>query len=210
MTNSEFNGIDYTKIKIIISCRGADSLNLDEIEDFQGKLKSRSKKDVDKVVRSIVDFGFSFPFFIWVNDGYNFCLDGHGRILALKEMRKRGTVLPDFPVAYISARDEAEAKQKLLRLNSEYGEMTMDSVMEFAGGMELNGDELALSNVDLVDIDEKQTTEEKAEETGVEIDKPYKRVNVLLSMDPDAFLQNSDKFKDLKKCEGVEYVQSEN
>jgi len=129
---------------IKITCRGADSLPLDAIEDFQKSLKKRSKKDIDLIIKSIEKYGFSFPFFVWNGSGHNYCLDGHGRIQALCEMRKRGVSLPLFPVAYIDAVDEAEAKQKLLRLNSQYGQMSIDSVMEFAEGLEVDFEDLSL------------------------------------------------------------------
>ena len=127
-----------------ITCRAADSLPLDAIEDFQGNLKKRTKKDIDLIIKSIQKFGFSFPFFVWNGDGHNRCLDGHGRIQALSEMRRRGFTLPLFPVAYIDAADEAEAKQKLLRMNSEYGTMTKASVLEFMDGIELDESEIRL------------------------------------------------------------------
>lgn len=137
---------------ISIQCKGADVLPLDAIEDLQGNLKKRSKKDIDAIIKSIEKYGFSFPFFVWNGDGHNRCMDGHGRIQALCEMRKRGVSLPLFPVAYIDAKDEAEAKQKLLRLNSQYGQMSMDSVLEFTGGLEVEWDELALSDGGILEI----------------------------------------------------------
>lgn len=129
---------------IKIQCKGADLLPLDAIEDFQGNLKKRSKKEIDQIITSIQKYGFSFPFFVWNGDGHNRCLDGHGRIQALCELRKQGYSLPLFPVAYIDAVDESEAKQKLLRLNSQYGQMSMDSVLEFASGLNVEWDELSL------------------------------------------------------------------
>jgi len=129
---------------IRIECRGADTLPLDAIEEFQGNLKKRTKADVEKIITSITNYGFSFPFFVWNGDGHNRCLDGHGRIQALAEMRRRGENLPLFPVSYVEAKDEAEAKQKLLRLNSQYGTMSVDSVLEFMDGLEIESGELAL------------------------------------------------------------------
>ena len=129
---------------IRIECTGADTLPLDAIEEFQGNLKKRGKKEIEQIITSIDKYGFSFPFAIWNGDGHNRCLDGHGRLLALAEMRRRGEDLPLFPVVYVEAKDEAEAKQKLLRLNSSYGFMTFDSVMEFTDGLEMKWDELAL------------------------------------------------------------------
>jgi hypothetical protein len=210
LTNDEFKQTDYGKLKINICCTGSDSLPLDSIEEFQGKLKKRSKKDIEKIIRSIVEYGFSFPFFIWQGEGHNYCLDGHGRILALAEMRKLGTDLPCFPVSYIEAENEEQAKQKLLRLNSQYGNMTFDSVVEFADGMEINSDELGLNGIEIINVDDGDLEEEKKEEKTESMDKPYKQVHILLSMSQDDFLENSAEIKNIKKLDGVEYVQSEN
>jgi len=119
-------------------------LSLDALEDFQGGLKKRGKREVEQIITSLLRFGFSFPFFVWRGEGHNYCLDGHGRIAALSELRRRGHALPAFPVIYVDAVDEAEAKQKLLRLNSQYGSMTPETVLEFMGGLEIIADELAL------------------------------------------------------------------
>lgn len=129
---------------IKIQCQGADILPIDAIVEFQGNLKKRTKKEIDLMIKSIEQYGFSFPFHVWQNGGQNHCLDGHGRLLALCEMRKRGYDLPLFPVVYVDAQDEAEAKNKLLRLNSQYGQMTIDSVLEFVDGLDVEFGDLML------------------------------------------------------------------
>lgn len=129
---------------IRIECSGAGVLPLDDLEDFQGGLKKRTDQDIDSIVRSIEQFGFSFPFFVWKDGGRNRCMDGHGRIRALLNMRQHGAQVPDLPVVYIEASSEAEARQKLLRLNSQYGEMTLGSVTEFMDGLDIAWDDLAL------------------------------------------------------------------
>ncbi len=136
-----------------IKCSGAESLPVDSIEDMQGNLKKRGQKEIESIITSIKKYGFSFPFFIWKHKGTNKCLDGHGRIEALKQMRERGYELPLFPVAYIEASNEKEAKQKLLRVNSQYGAMSIDSVMEFAGGMDVSWDDLSLPGVEFFSRD---------------------------------------------------------
>jgi hypothetical protein len=140
-------GIIELMSEIRIECKGADVLPLDAIEEFQGNLKKRTKSDIQKIITSIEKYGFSFPFFVWNGDGHNRCLDGHGRIQALSEMRKNGVDLPLFPVSYVEAKTEGEARQKLLRLNSQYGKMSMDSVLEFADGLEIEKSELNLPGV---------------------------------------------------------------
>jgi hypothetical protein len=138
-----------------VTCRGAGSLPLDAIEEFQGGLKTRTKKDVEKITGSILKWGFTFPFFVWENGGRNLTIDGHGRIIALSELRKRGYDLPLFPVVYIEAADEAEAKQKLLQQNSHYGKITREGLIEFLGDLEIEMDELSLPDITVsVDGDE--------------------------------------------------------
>jgi len=193
---------------IRIECKGADELPLDKIEEFQGSLKKRSKKDIERIITSIQKYGFSFPFFIWTGDGHNYCLDGHGRIQALSLLRQQGESLPLFPVVYVSAMDENEAKEKLLRLNSQYGQITMPGFMEFTEGVDLIMDELNISGIEILDIEKKEVEDQKDET--IKTDKPYKSVHILLSMSPDSFLENIHLFKDMKKISGVEYVQSEN
>lgn len=155
-------------LQIRISCSTRDSLPFSQIEEFQGNLKRRSKKEISKIITSILKYGFSFPFFVWKDGERNRCLDGHGRLLALGEMTKRNYFLdeagklsdddgepcpiPDLPVVYIEAADEAEAKQKVLRLNSCYGVLDAEGFAEFAEGLDIDWDELMLPSGELFEI----------------------------------------------------------
>ena len=155
---------------IRISCKVADFLPVESIEEFQGNFKKRSKKEIEQIITSILKFGFSFPFFIWHHDGHYWCLDGHGRILALKLMQKRYYALndegqlvinqgqpppmPDLPVVFIEAENEAEAKQKMLRLNSQYGVIDIDGFRQFIEGLQMDWGDLALPNGGLISIPE--------------------------------------------------------
>lgn len=131
-------------MKIEINCTGSDTIQLHELTEFQGELKERSAGDVEKIIKSIKKHGFSFPFFVWKNDGKNNVLDGHGRIKALQQMAAAGEEIPPLPCVYISAKNEAEAKEKLLKLNSQYGHMTADSVAAFLGDIKIDFEEIAL------------------------------------------------------------------
>lgn len=139
---------------IKITCEGTDNLPLDAIEDFQGKLKTRTKDDIEKIIKSIKKYGFSFPFFIWSFEGHNYCLDGHGRIQALCELRRKGEDIPLLPVVYVQADSIEEAKNKLLRLNSQFGTMTIKSVIDFTNNIELNIDEINLPDFGRIDLTE--------------------------------------------------------
>lgn len=135
---------------ITIKCDTKDTLELAELKELQGGLKSRTDIDFDKIKLSLVKYGFSFPFFVYKEGKENWILDGHGRFGTLCKMQKDGYEIPPLPVVYVDCKDKTEAKEKLLRLNSQYGKMSVESVLEFIGGeFELNADEIALPDTTL-------------------------------------------------------------
>ena len=141
---------------ISIKCETKDYLDWHNITEFQGGLKIRDEADIEKAKTSILKYGWSFPFFVWVSGKTNYCLDGHARIKVLKALEEEGYIIPELPVVYIQAKDKAEAKQKLLRLNSNFGHFTKESVLEFAEDIDLNFDEIALpdTTIDFSDSEE--------------------------------------------------------
>lgn len=123
---------------IKINCETKDFLNFEELTEFQGELKKRDDEDVDKIVKSIKKFGFSFPFFVWKHDDVNHLLDGHGRYKAIKKLDTLGFLIPPLPVVYVDCKDERDARDILLRLNSSYGKMSADSVRDFIGDFDID------------------------------------------------------------------------
>ena len=152
---------------ISIKCDNEKTLELAEMTEMQGGLKERTDIDYDKIKLSIIKYGFSFPFYIWKSGKTNYILDGHGRFETLCRMQKDGYIIPPLPVFYIKAKDKAEAKQKLLRLNSTYGKMTKESVLEFAEDIDLNFDEIQLPEniIDFTDQTEESPEREGDDET---------------------------------------------
>ena len=157
-----------------IRCTTEDHLELGELTEFQGGLKSRTDADYAKIITSIKKYGFSFPFFVWSHDGINHVLDGHGRLGALQLMQSKGEVIPPLPVVYVNCKDEEAAKNLLLRLNSQYGTMTVDSVLDFMEGLEFDPLELALPagvmnlNLDMGDtVDDDEAPEPELDEPAV-------------------------------------------
>lgn len=144
---------------ISIKCETKDTLELAELTEMQGGLKSRTDIDFDKIKLSIIKYGFSFSLFVWKADK-NYLLDGHGRFNTLCKMQKDGYIIPPLPVVYIQAKDKKEAKQKLLRLNSQYGKMTKESVLEFAEDIDLNFDEIALPDTTIDFADDTDAVED--------------------------------------------------
>lgn len=164
---------------IEINCTGSDTIELHQLTEFQGELKERSAGDIEKIIKSIRKHGFSFPFFVWAHAGengnyINHVLDGHGRLEALKKLQSEGEEIPPLPCVYISAKNEAEAKEKLLKLNSQYGHMTADSVAAFLGELKLDFEEIALPEgvLDLTKL--KMTDETIGDDEVPEVDEKNK------------------------------------
>ena len=145
-----------------ITCDTKDTLPLSALTEFQGGLKKRTAEDIKKIEKSINDYGFATPFFVWKHDGINSVLDGHGRLQTLKEMQKRGEEIPALPVVYIDCPNEAAAKNLLLRICSTYGEMTTESVAEFLGELKIDFSDIALPDgvLDLVKLDPEETKDD--------------------------------------------------
>jgi hypothetical protein len=143
--------------EIRITCRCADVLPLDSITPFQGDFKSRDIYDIENIIISILKYGISFPFFIWRHENLNYCIDGHGRKSALSLLRERGYTVPEIPVVYLTANDEAEARHKFMRLNSRYGSMTEESVLDFIGDMSIDFSELSIPDISNIDFSAKET-----------------------------------------------------
>lgn len=138
------------KKKVDIKCTGSALLALDKITDFQGNLKRRSETHWQQIATSIEKYGFSFQFFIWKSGKTNYCLDGHGRLGALQRMAADGWQVPPLPVVYVQARDKAEAKQKLLRMNSQYGEFDTAGLQDFIADIEVDSGALTIPELSFI------------------------------------------------------------
>lgn len=155
---------------IKVNCKTQDYLNLEEIKPFQGGLKIRDESDHEKVIRSIKKHGFSVPFFIYRKGKTNYCLDGHNRIESLQRLVAAGEKLPPLPVVYINCKNDAEAKELLLKINSQYGHMTADSVREFLGDLKIDFEDLALPDGFLDLSTEQAMKDTKGDDDAPEVD----------------------------------------
>ena len=163
---------------ISIKCDCKDFLKLEDMTVMQGNLKERNDTDYEKIKKSILTYSFSFPFFIWKSGKTNYLIDGTGRHSCLLRMQEEGYIIPDLPVVYISCKDKKDAKQKLLRLNSQYGKMTKESVLEFAEDIELNFDEIALPDTVIDFTDQSgEIAETQGDDEAPEVDEKSEPVS---------------------------------
>lgn len=115
-----------------IKCRGADRLPLESLKDFQGDLKTLSKENYRKLKEEILRHGFSEPVSVWKTEDSFYILNGHQRVRTLSMMKADGYLVPDLPVSYVEAKSKKEAKEKVLALTSQFGEITESGLSNFS------------------------------------------------------------------------------
>jgi DNA modification methylase len=131
--------------EVQIKCKGSMTLELEQLEPFQGNLKDLSKENYNKLRKQIIELGFSEPICVWKNEGKYNILNGHQRVRVLTEMKKaEGWKVPRLPVVEVEAATEFEAKKKVLSLTSQYGALSNESLFEFA----------SLNNIDLPTLED--------------------------------------------------------
>lgn len=114
-----------------IKCQGAERVPLDQLKGFQGNLKDLSHENYEKLKLELLRHGFSEPISVWKRNGEYLILNGHQRVRTLTAMRDEGYKVPDLPVSVVEAKDEKEAKEKILALTSQFGEITEQGLYEF-------------------------------------------------------------------------------
>nr|DAK61476.1 MAG TPA: adenine specific DNA methyltransferase [Caudoviricetes sp.] len=159
---------------IRITCETLHTLALEELTEFQGGLKIRGESDIEKIRKSITDYGFATPFFIWRNDATNYVLDGHGRVKALQAMQHAGEIIPPLPVVYVDCKDESAARNLLLRINSTYGLMTADTVRDFIKDLSIAIEDIRLpcGTIDLSFMQEEADTKDDDKAPAAIMDTP--------------------------------------
>ena len=99
------------KHNLEVTCDPAGKLDrvpLDQIEPFQGDLKSLSETEYGKLKQSMMEKGFIAPVFAWRNGGDKWkLLDGHQRVRILE--REKWQIGDGIPVVEISADNEKDA-----------------------------------------------------------------------------------------------------
>lgn len=146
---------------IEIKCAGHTTVDVDELYDLQGNLKSSNEERDVKLQNSMIEFGFSFPIFYWEDtDGRKWIIDAHRRKANLIKLRERGWTIPRLPADPVYAESKTQAKQKLLLLNSQYGEITKEGWDEFTGDVPMDDieDMLEIPGLEDAEVNEVKAT----------------------------------------------------
>lgn len=132
--------------EIEIKCTGTDIVPFRQLKDFQGDLKTITDDNLEKLKNSIIKNGFCAPVFVWKNKDKNYLIDGHQRLKALNSLFADGYTIPDIPIVYITADSKKDAKKKLLYISSQYGQFTIDGYADFAIDLNIDFNDLRLTD----------------------------------------------------------------
>lgn len=129
---------------IKIACDVRDHAQLDELQPFQGELKSLSKEDYARLRREILETGFAFPIHTWLSpEGTLFIIGGHQRLRALKELRDAESyIIPPIPIIKVLADSFKQAKRRVLQDVAQYGKLENQGLYEFMSVAEISIKEL--------------------------------------------------------------------
>lgn len=146
----KFENIDYSKIK-----------------PFQGNLKILSESNYKKLSKSFKEKGLFVPMFVWKKDNEYLLLDGHGRERFFEKEKpvfidRNGKETKEIPCVVIQAKNEKDAKQKLLLITSQFQTITQEGFDEFSFDLDENWLKETV-NFDLIFKDVNLIDEEKTE-----------------------------------------------
>lgn len=116
---------------IKVACEAKDTIELDELVEFQGDLAKLTNENFQKLEAAFLKHGITFAVSVWYHDGKKLLLDGHARRLVLKSLKDRGYFIPPLPAVVVEAATEKEAKEKVLLARSEYHQTTDEGLYNF-------------------------------------------------------------------------------
>lgn len=141
-------------MKIENAVTGLEFHKYDELVPIQGNLKSLTDKNYEKLKHKLISLKFSEPIGIWKSDGCLYILSGTQRWRTVKTMvEKEGYEPPDLPCFVVEAADRTEAKNKILSLCCQYGEINELELYEFMQDIEWDAKEFTTLNIPKLDTD---------------------------------------------------------
>ena len=151
-------------------------LDYRKIEPLQGELKDLSDENFNKLYESFKKHGFFIPVFIWKHEDKNYCLDGHGRLRVLNKKKVKFTNTDyKIPIVEIEADNITDAKEKLLKITSQYQRITYEGLDAYIAEAQLPEAEVfeavAFDALTLLgqDQNEKEEIKEKQPELSIKI-----------------------------------------
>jgi hypothetical protein len=139
---------------IHIRCESKNYFQLNELNHFQGNLKSIDEKSFDKLKKSLIKEGLPLGFHVWIDSKKKvWTIDGHHRVLALKALQDQGYHIPSLPCSIVDAKSKKEAAKIVMISNSHYAKMSQESISDFMIDFELKLDELDFLEIPELNFD---------------------------------------------------------
>jgi len=136
---------------IIQNPNNLPTINFRNLMQLQGDLKNITKTNLEKLKQSIIKYGYFVPAFVWINEGKYYVIDAHQRIKALLSLADEGLKIPKIHYIEIEAENKKEAAEKLLFINSRFGEINPDT--DFFDDFDLDLDILKEIEIPELDFD---------------------------------------------------------
>lgn len=123
----------YIKINPSLSQSITNSLTLDQMEDFQGNIKTLDQKGYDRLKKSIIKNGIIAPFTVWDDHDIYRLLNGNQTkkiLLEMQQLKAEYNMPERFPVIIVTAETEKEAWDIWTSITSQYGRFNKSALKE--------------------------------------------------------------------------------
>lgn len=171
-------------------------INIDEIIPYENNVKKHPKSQIEQIKASILEFGFNDPLAI---DEKNILIEGHGRLLALKELGYE-----NVEVIQLKHLTEIQKKQYILahnKLTMSTGfdkkllEIELDIINSKVGNVDLTGFKLKETKIEEIEI---EIEEAEVLEDEFEINEKYEEIHEIV-ITAENSKELKEIFKKLKK-----------
>lgn len=136
------------KIKISPALKDLSVIDYRNLVPLQGELKLLSESNYSRLLKSLKEFGFRFPFFAWhcKQEKKFYTIDGHGRNrVFIKENITDEKGKYEFPYIPVEAKNKQEAAKLLLAYSSQYQQITQEGFDAFTATFEIDDEWLKSS-----------------------------------------------------------------
>lgn len=123
------------------------NIKINEITPYENNAKIHTKEQIEQIKKSIQQFGMNDPIGVWGKD--NIIIEGHGRLIALKELGYE-----EVPCIRLDHLTDEERRAYTLAHNK----LTMNTDFDFE---KLEEELLSIDTINMEDFDFKLSFEEK-------------------------------------------------
>lgn len=144
-----FDESNFSKEIKLVGCESIQ-VTFESLKPFQGRLKTLSAENYQKLKYRILKNGFRYPPFIWRDGKENYILDGHQRVAAIKKMITEGYSLESGEITVIDmpASTYDDAREMVLELISQFGTVQEDGFYDFTSGLDIEFDSFDFPKMD--------------------------------------------------------------